>query len=96
MPAGSRGHRVGVSGGEARDGVEAVSAIEQARSRLILLDPMMPRMNGCEVLKQLRERGMLDSLPLVVLTAVGPQWTEGLSDFGVRAILSEPFEFRTF
>jgi chemosensory pili system protein ChpA (sensor histidine kinase/response regulator) len=86
--------RAGVSAREARDGVEAVSAIEQARPRVMLLDLMMPRMNGWEVLEQLRARGMLDSLPVVVLTAASPQRTEGLSDFGVRAILRKPFEIQ--
>ena len=84
--------RLGFEAREARDGVEAIAEVEEAMPRLIMLDLMMPRMNGWEVLSTLRERGLLDKVPVVVLTAVGAGRTEGLSEYGVRAILSKPFE----
>lgn len=39
----------------ASDGVEALAHIHQAKPDLVLLDIMMPRMNGLEVLKTIRE-----------------------------------------
>lgn len=84
--------RMGFDAREARDGVEAISCVSEALPRLIMLDLMMPRMNGWEVLQHLRDQGLLDKLPVIVLTAVGTQRTEGLSEFGVRAVLSKPFE----
>lgn len=84
--------RIGFEAREARDGIEAISSVEYALPRLIMLDLMMPRMNGWEVLERLRERGLLEKVPVVVLTAVGAQRTEGLAGFGVRAVLSKPFE----
>lgn len=86
--------RIGMEAREARDGVEAISHVEENVPRLILLDLMMPRMNGWEVLETLRERGLLERVPVVVLTAVGSQRTEGLKAYGVRAVLSKPFEIR--
>lgn len=85
---------MGVDSREARDGIEALSSVEQSLPRLMLLDLMMPRLNGWEVLQQLRERGLLDRIPVVVLTAVGSQRTEGLADYGVRAVLGKPFEIQ--
>lgn len=86
--------RIGFSAREARDGQEAVEIIDSAVPRLMMLDLMMPRMNGWQVLEHLRENGLLERIPVVVLTAVGAHRTEGLSEFGVRAILSKPFEIQ--
>jgi twitching motility two-component system response regulator PilG len=47
-------------------------AIEKARSihpNLILLDIMMPRMDGFEVLEKLRERDDTSGIPVIMLTA---------------------------
>ena len=84
--------RIGFEAREARDGVEAISQVEEAIPRLIMLDLMMPRMNGWQVLSTLRDKGLLQKVPVVVLTAVGAQRTEALKEYGVRAILSKPFE----
>lgn len=84
--------RIGMEAREARDGVEALSEVEENVPRLIMLDLMMPRMNGWEVLENLQQRGLLERVPVVVLTAVGSQRTEGLKAYGVRAVLSKPFE----
>lgn len=86
--------RIGLTTREARDGVEALSCIDQAVPALMVLDLMMPRMNGWQVLEQLREQNLLDRVPVVVLTAVGPSRTESLGEFGVRAILNKPFEIQ--
>src|SRR5262245_48534139 len=44
--------------GTASDGLEAVAAAERLRPDVILLDVMMPRLNGIEALRQIRERGL--------------------------------------
>lgn len=84
--------RLGMKGREARDGVEAIEAIETAVPRLMMLDLMMPRMNGWQVLETLRERELIGTIPVIVLTAVGAQRTGGLKDLGVRAVINKPFE----
>lgn len=86
--------RIGLPSREARDGVEAIGSIEEALPRLMMLDLMMPRMNGWEVLEQLREKNLLSKVPVVVLTAVGAHRTESLREFGVRAVLNKPFEIQ--
>ena len=51
----------------AEDGVEALEAITNERPDAVVLDVMMPRMDGLEVCRQLRSTG--DDLPILVLTA---------------------------
>jgi len=54
---------------EANDGREALDQIEKAVPDLILLDVMMPEMDGFEFLEQLRSKSEWRSIPLVVVTA---------------------------
>lgn len=51
----------------AQDGVEALDAIANDRPDALVLDVMMPRLDGLEVCRQLRSTG--DDLPILVLTA---------------------------
>lgn len=84
--------RMGFDAREARDGVEALAAIDSVSPRLMVLDLMMPRMNGWEVIESLRSQGKMTDIPVIVLTAVGTQRTENLPSLGVRAVLGKPFE----
>jgi CheY-like chemotaxis protein len=54
---------------EARDGQEAVEAAERLKPDLILLDLMMPVMNGLQVLERVRTMDGGAEIPVVVLTA---------------------------
>ncbi len=54
---------------EANDGREALDQIETAVPDLILLDVMMPEMDGFEFIEQLRSNSEWRSIPLVVVTA---------------------------
>jgi CheY-like chemotaxis protein len=60
----SRGYAVR----HASDGVEGLDAARQERPDLILLDVMMPRMNGITFLQALREDPSLGAVPTVVLS----------------------------
>ncbi|MBU5611835.1 hybrid sensor histidine kinase/response regulator [Geomonas azotofigens] len=53
----------------ARDGVEALEAIEREHFSLIMLDIKMPRMDGLEVLSRIRS----DQTPVVMMTAHGSE-----------------------
>lgn len=87
--------RIGLEGVEARDGAEAVELLrEGAEPRLMVLDLMMPKMNGWQVLEFMNREGKIARIPVIVLTAVGSQRTDSLPDLGVRAVLNKPFEIQ--
>jgi CheY-like chemotaxis protein len=53
---------------EARDGTEALEKLEKEKPDLILLDIIMPRMDGLELLKKIKSRGDLKNIPVILLT----------------------------
>ena len=73
---------------EARDGVGALSiAASNAPPDLIMLDVMMPGMDGYEVLRRLRANPLTAGLPVLMVTARGTiddkmkGYTLGVSDY---------------
>jgi signal transduction histidine kinase/CheY-like chemotaxis protein len=80
------GYRVAL----ARTGREALAAVQSVRPDLILLDLMMPEMDGFEVLEQLRRHEATRGIPVIVIT--GQLLTEAEMqrlNHGVAAILSK-------
>ena len=53
----------------ATNGLEALSIVAQRRPRLIMLDLMMPEMDGIAFLEQLRRNPLADNIPVLVVTA---------------------------
>ena len=74
----------------AADGEQAIECLEQASYSLILLDLMMPKMDGFQVIRELRMRG--NTTPIVVVTAAGQARVSTLDPHQVKAVLSKPFE----
>jgi DNA-binding response OmpR family regulator len=76
----------------ARDGEEALKLAEEIRPDLILLDVAMPRMDGYEVCRQLRQREHLASVKVVMLTAKGQplEKRKGLA-VGADVYVTKPF-----
>lgn len=54
----------------AKDGEEALSMASDIHPNVILLDIMMPKINGLDVLKKLKEQEDTKSIPVIVLTAL--------------------------
>jgi two-component system cell cycle response regulator len=54
----------------ARDGEEALAAVERERPNLILLDLMMPRRSGYEVCRRLKTDERYRDIPIIVVTAL--------------------------
>ena len=61
--------RAGFEGVPAAGGFEALELARSRRPDLVLLDMRMPRMDGFEVLRQMREDPVLHDLPVIFLTA---------------------------
>lgn len=55
---------------KAYDGVEAMECIKKERPDLLILDVMMPRKNGYELCKELKESEEYGGIAVILLTAV--------------------------
>ncbi|HEU4640304.1 MAG TPA: response regulator, partial [Candidatus Binatia bacterium] len=77
----------------ASDGAEALEKLPAFVPDVVLLDYMMPRMNGLEVLKRLRADEKWRSLPVILLTAKAAQEDKitGL-DAGADDYVIKPFD----
>jgi two-component system OmpR family response regulator len=75
---------------EAADGVEALAKLQSIKADLVILDVMMPKLDGWQLCRELREDY---DLPVLMLTALG-ETTQKLKGFqlGTDDYLVKPFE----
>lgn len=68
----------------ATNGEEALAQILKVKPDLILLDVMMPKMNGVETLKALKSQDAMKAIPVIILTNLGdnPQEIENAKKLG--------------
>jgi DNA-binding response OmpR family regulator/anti-sigma regulatory factor (Ser/Thr protein kinase) len=74
---------------EARDGAEALAAMRAARPDLVLLDIMMPGLNGFEVAAVVRNDPAMFDLPIFVVSVVQDQqrgWRLGVDRYFVKPV----------
>jgi len=81
-------------------GTEALADLAQRASDLILLDMMMPGMDGYELLARLRTDPRTGGIPLLIVSAVGESLSLSLDardarTLGVAAVLSKPLDLVT-
>jgi len=79
----------------ARDGMQALQMAASCRPDLVVLDIMLPVVNGFEVCKQLRASRELKDVKILMLTARGREGEieKGLA-LGANAYLTKPFATR--
>lgn len=77
----------------AADGREALQKLREIRPDIVVLDVVMPNMNGYELLRELRKQPDFARVPVVVCSVKGEQfdkhWAERL---GSNAYVVKPFE----
>ena len=79
----------------ARSGTEALSRMEELIPDAILLDVMMPDMDGFEVCRRLKDNERFEHIPVIMLTAKGQtdDKVEGI-ELGADDYITKPFELR--
>jgi CheY-like chemotaxis protein len=76
----------------ARGGEEAIELAEKAKVDAVFLDLRMPGMDGWGVLKELRARGTIPRLPVIVLSAhADPSAIERSFELGAKGYVKKPF-----
>ena len=74
-------------------GADALENIEAFRPQLILLDVMMPVMDGPSTLRAIREKPEFANVPAVFMTAkVQPDEVEGYLALGAVDVIPKPFD----
>jgi DNA-binding response OmpR family regulator len=79
---------------QARDGEEALALFAQERVDLVVLDLMLPKLDGLEVCKRLRAAS---SVPIIMLTARDDELDKVLGlELGADDYITKPFSIREF
>ena len=74
------------------DGASLFAALEHTQPRLILLDIMLPGMDGMEILKKLRSAAATAHIPVILASAKGTEYDKVLGlDMGADDYLAKPF-----
>lgn len=77
---------------EARDGIQALEVARAERPDLIFLDVQLPRLNGFEVCRRLRQDPALERAKIVMLTAAAQEADRGRGQAaGADEYLTKPF-----
>lgn len=80
---------------EASNGLEAISCINRyhAELSLILLDIVMPKMDGFEVLAAMHRQGWIETIPVIIISAeTASTYIEHAYDLGAAEYINRPFD----
>ena len=84
--------RAGWSIESVTDGDAALVALRRSRPRMVVLDVMLPKRSGFEVLKQIRADAATRDLPVLILTAKGQaQDKRTAEELGADGFVTKPY-----
>jgi chemosensory pili system protein ChpA (sensor histidine kinase/response regulator) len=77
----------------AKDGVDAVSKLQDHIPDIMLLDIEMPRMDGFELATHVRNEARLRDIPIIMITSrTGDKHRQRAMQIGVNCYLGKPFQ----
>ncbi len=78
---------------EAKDGVQGLNLLRSDNPNLIMLDFLLPKMNGWQVYQEIQKEPRLKSIPLVVMSGRKEEVTDKLPEpFEYFAFVGKPFD----
>jgi len=78
---------------EAKDGVQGLNLLRSENPNLIMLDFLLPKMNGWEVYQEIQKEPGLRSIPLVIMSGRKEEVTDKLPEpFQYFAFVEKPFD----
>lgn len=87
--------RAGYEVAAVSDGEAAMQELRAHQPDVMILDLMVPKLNGFEVLKRIKSDPALSALPVLVLSAKGQAHDRRLvEDMGAEAFVTKPFSNR--
>ena len=77
---------------QAANGLEALEILEAEWIDIVLCDISMPVMDGETLVRKMGENGMINSIPVVIVSSAGSEpRIQRLRDMGVRDYIQKPF-----
>lgn len=74
----------------AADGEEALNSLEKSKADIIILDLMMPKVNGFKFLEKFNENPGYKSIPVIVFSSlIRPEQVEYLKKLGVKNTINK-------
>lgn len=81
--------QLGVRVVEAADGDEALQMIQAQKPSLVVMDLMLPKVHGWQVVRTIRADAATRYMPIIALSATGDRW--GALQAGCNDYLNKPF-----
>ncbi|PLX23123.1 MAG: hypothetical protein C0597_01385 [Marinilabiliales bacterium] len=81
---------------EAKNGLEAIEVLELNKIDIVLMDIEMPKMNGLETTKYIRNKMLAPkcNIPIIAITAHNPNdFFEDFSSAGFTSLITKPYSF---
>jgi DNA-binding response OmpR family regulator len=78
------------------DGVVGLNAAASERPDLIVTDLHMPRMDGIELIKRIRESSSISGVPIIVMSAYGQRRIDDAIKAGADAFVEKPINLTRF
>lgn len=84
--------RAGWSISSVTDGEAVFDAVKNLQPRALILDVMLPKLSGFEVLKKIRADSEIKDLPVLILTAKGQQPDRSIAlELGANLFVTKPY-----
>lgn len=79
----------------AENGIDALKIVKDQKPRLVLLDLMLPKLDGYEVCKEIRKDNEISSTPIIILSAKDEEFDKILGlELGADDYITKPFSVR--
>ena len=84
--------RAGWSIGSVTDGDAVIEGVRRLKPRMLVLDVMLPKRSGFDILKHLRADAETENLPVLILTAKGQQQDRRIAEeLGANGFVTKPY-----
>jgi two-component system, OmpR family, response regulator len=84
--------RAGWTIGSVTDGDAVLEGVRRLRPRVLVLDVMLPKRSGFDILKHLRADAETERLPVLILTAKGQQQDRRIAEeLGANGFVTKPY-----
>ena len=84
--------RAGWSIGSVTDGDAVLEGVRRLKPRMLVLDVMLPKRSGFDILKHLRADADTENLPVLILTAKGQQQDRRIAEeLGANGFVTKPY-----